>query len=397
MAGVDALAAISKTYMQAAQAIWSLSNDEAAPERRTALIARELARYKVQIAALSESRLAEEGHLTEGVNDRLMTVRLPLRGKWHATLVSAYAPTMTNPDEVKEAFYEDLNATISTVPRADKLILLGDFNARKPVLHMSFSSPTPSSACLTGTRRRGCTLAQSTSICWTTSSLGRGTDDHRGKRFQSDHIKQSLAEETESRLDPQTSCTGDIESEWAVFRDTIYAAASEVVGPTTRKHQDWSDNNNDHIQTLLEEKHRLHRALLNDPTSASKKAAFSMHSSVYGPTSSGLSPLLSADGDTLITDREIIERWAEHFDSVLNYPSSINNEAIERLPQVPTKHALADVPTEDKVKKAVNCLSSGKAPGADSFPVEIYGSGGPQLIRRLTELFQSMWSQEKLP
>ena len=35
------------------------------PERRTALVARELARYQVDIAALSETRRANEGQLTE--------------------------------------------------------------------------------------------------------------------------------------------------------------------------------------------------------------------------------------------------------------------------------------------------------------------------------------------
>ena len=34
-------------------------------ERRAALVGRELARYKVDIAALSETRLAEEGQLKE--------------------------------------------------------------------------------------------------------------------------------------------------------------------------------------------------------------------------------------------------------------------------------------------------------------------------------------------
>ena len=35
------------------------------PERRTALVGRELARYNIDIAALSETRFAEEGHLKE--------------------------------------------------------------------------------------------------------------------------------------------------------------------------------------------------------------------------------------------------------------------------------------------------------------------------------------------
>lgn len=35
------------------------------PQRRTALVGRELHRYKVEIAALSETRLAEEGQIKE--------------------------------------------------------------------------------------------------------------------------------------------------------------------------------------------------------------------------------------------------------------------------------------------------------------------------------------------
>ena len=59
-----------------------------------------------------------------------MTQRLPLSGKRHATIVSTYAPTLTNPDEVKDKFYDDLDSVISSAPRTDKPILLGDFNAR---------------------------------------------------------------------------------------------------------------------------------------------------------------------------------------------------------------------------------------------------------------------------
>ena len=57
-------------------------------------------------------------------------MRLPLRGNQFLTLFSVYAPTMTYPDEIKEAFYLQLKEAVSKVPLTDKLIVLGDFNAR---------------------------------------------------------------------------------------------------------------------------------------------------------------------------------------------------------------------------------------------------------------------------
>ena len=65
------------------------------------------------------------------------------------------------------------------------------------------------------------------------------------------------------------------------------------------------------------------------------KKFFDALNTVYGPQKSGTTPLLSADGTSLPTDKEaILKRWAEHFDGVLNRPSSINDEAINRLPKV---------------------------------------------------------------
>ena len=250
-------------------------------------------------------------------------------------------------------------------------------------------------------------------------------------KLNRDNTEQALTEELHSKLHQQSFDSRGAESDWATFRDIVYAAALEVVETTKRKHQDWFDENNESIQFMLDEKH------LNDPLSAAKKAAFCnvkrslqlelrrMHDkwfnekageiqcyadcndlknfyialkTVYGPTSSVSSPLFSADGNILITDKEkVLERWAEHFSCVLNRPSTINEEAIARLPHVPIKHSLADVPTVAEVEKAVKRLSSGKAPGADSIPEEIYAFGGPFMIRKLFELFQSMWNQELLP
>ena len=63
------------------------------------------------------------------VSDRIMTTRLRLSKDNFATIISVYAPTMTNRDENKEAFYNQLATVLSAIPRTDKLLLIGDFNA----------------------------------------------------------------------------------------------------------------------------------------------------------------------------------------------------------------------------------------------------------------------------
>ena len=76
--------------------------------------------------------------LPKGIKDRLKTLGLPLSCKRHATTVRAYAPTMTKADVVIDTFYEDLEPLISATPWTDKLILLGDFNARVGTDHQTW-------------------------------------------------------------------------------------------------------------------------------------------------------------------------------------------------------------------------------------------------------------------
>ncbi len=59
-----------------------------------------------------------------------MTWRIPLGKGHYATLISAYAPTLDAEEGIKDAFYESLDTVLLKVPHTDKLVLLGDFNAR---------------------------------------------------------------------------------------------------------------------------------------------------------------------------------------------------------------------------------------------------------------------------
>ena len=143
--------------------------DSSRPERRTALVCKELARFNIDVAALSETRLPGEGSIRECgsgytifwkgknpdeprihgvgfairsqlvhqhhlaptiINERMMTIRMPLTRDSFLSLISVYAPTLTSEEEDKVAFYNLLDQTVQAVPVHDKLIVLGDFNAR---------------------------------------------------------------------------------------------------------------------------------------------------------------------------------------------------------------------------------------------------------------------------
>ncbi|BHF85319.1 hypothetical protein SprV_1002848200 [Sparganum proliferum] len=75
------------------------------------------------------------------------------------------------------------------------------------------------------------------------------------------------------------------------------------------------------------------------------KNFFSALKAVYGPSTKGTAPLLSADG---------------------------NQQGLQQV-------------------------SSGKAAGSDAIPAEVYKHGDPQLMDHLTSLFQEMWHQGEIP
>ena len=156
---------------------------------------------------------------------------------------------------------------------------------------------------------------------------------------------ETRQQEASIRLDALEHSSEDVDESWTVFRDTVHSSAMDSLGPVTRKHQDWFDENDNEIQGLLEEKHQKHKAYLRNTRSVSSKTAYSnicktvqtrlrdMQDSwlrkkadeiqsfadrkdmkqffdalktVYGPKSSGITPLLSADGTSLLTDKEAI-------------------------------------------------------------------------------------------
>ena len=505
------------------------------PEQRTALVGKELGRYKVEIAALSETRLAGEGLLKEvgagytffwsgrkkeerreagvgfaikshlviklsglpkSINDRLMTLRRPLSGKRHATIVSAYEPTMTNPDEVKDMFYDDLDSVISAAPRTDKHILLVDFNARVCTDHLTWKGVIGSEGVgkrnsngllllrkcaehellITNTVFRLPTRRKTTWLhprskhrhlidyvivrrkdrqdvkvtktmcgadCWTDHRLvviklnlriqpvqpttrQEGAKDIRclqaETRQQEANIRQRSLQpfrctvtqfrryrwELDSLQRHRSLCSNGFPRtsisqtprlvwwEWQRKSGTPWIETPKNTRLTSEIPAQYVARLP--IQTYAKQFRRgsetcktpgWEKRLMESLCRQNMEKFFDALKIVYGPQSSGTTPLLSADGISLLTDKEaILKRWVEHFDGVLIRPSVGRHLSMMKLSTDYNRwNVIRCLMSPNRLwnnQKAIKLLSSGKAPGSDAIPTEIYKAGGPPGAEKLS-------------
>ena len=94
-------------------------------------------------------------------------------------------------------------------------------------------------------------------------------------KLKQDSKRQAFVNDLCSRLGALEHSSEDVDESWTVFRDTVHSSAMDSLGPVSRKHQDWFDENDKEIQGLLEEKHQIHKAYLRNTSSVSSKTAYS--------------------------------------------------------------------------------------------------------------------------
>ena len=60
-----------------------------------------------------------------------------------------------------------------------------------------------------------------------------------------------------------------------------------------------------------------------------------------------------------------MERWAEHYSELYSRENIVTDEALSAFECLPMMPKLDAQPIIGELKKALNCLSSGKTPGKD--------------------------------
>ena len=257
------------------------------------------------------------------------------------------------------------------------------------------------------------------------------------KRLSTPETSMLLAENLAKAFEETEVLADNSDKTLVNFCAVTREVSENVLGFSERNHRDWFDENNQFIQPLLKELHNLKCRLLenkNNPelrdtyretkksvethlhdmqntwwleraneiqTAADKrdyKSFWQGLKAIYGPKYQSCPSVKAKDGKTVITDPEgILNRWVEHFDSVLNQPSDFDMSVLDKLPQWEVNPDLAVPPSLKEIKDSIKQLSAGKAAGADGIPPEIFKHGGPAIANQLLKLFTQSWNEGKVP
>lgn len=102
-------------------------------------------------------------------------------------------------------------------------------------------------------------------------------------------------------------------------------------------------------------------------------------------------------GEIIKDQNARLERWAEHFEEVLVREAPVNpieeNEVeTDEISEMDTTEI-----KEAEVRQALRKTKSGRTPGTDGIPAELYKADSDVAVKELTRLFNRIWHEEKVP
>lgn len=106
--------------------------------------------------------------------------------------------------------------------------------------------------------------------------------------------------------------------------------------------------------------------------------------------------ILDKEGETLLDEGEVAERWRECFDELLNVLEGGEEEMEEPDLEPGLELEDAEVIEMEEVREAIRALKNGKSTGCDGLNNELY-KAGEGMINWMTKLINNIWSEERIP
>ena len=115
------------------------------------------------------------------------------------------------------------------------------------------------------------------------------------------------------------------------------------------------------------------------------------------PTQAKYAPLKSSAEEVINEKSKLMECLVEHYSELYGSVSSISHSALNQVESLPTLYELDVIPTKEELSEAIKVISTGKAPGLDGIPAEVFKCGGCKLLDALYLLLCKCWELGSVP
>jgi len=92
-----------------------------------------------------------------------------------------------------------------------------------------------------------------------------------------------------------------------------------------------------------------------------------------------------------------LQRWQQHFDSVLITAGAFSMELVKTLPSSGVHSDLAGIPTLDEIRNALSLVAGNKAGGINGILPQMVKVCSDELLMYLLDMFTSVWDSENVP
>lgn len=226
----------------------------------------------------------------------------------------------------------------------------------------------------------------------------------------------------------------DVEQHWIEIKDTFNNVSQSKLGFKKQEHKPWLSEES---LNLIEERKDAKSRILNSANVESKQAAtyeynelnnmikrsirkdkreytetlaaqaqdaasknnmrevYNITKILAGKKNTSAAHIKNLQNKLLTTDKEIENRWVEHFSTLLNRPPP--DVAADITPAEETLDINPNPPSKHEIKNAIKSLKNNKAAGPDNIPAEVLKSDPDLTAEILEPLITKIWTSETFP
>ena len=221
-----------------------------------------------------------------------------------------------------------------------------------------------------------------------------------------------------------------VEDSWAEIKTVFNEVSKEVLGFKKNEQQPWISQNTINLMNerqvmrnrVLDKENEADKASYKRLSKAIKKSAqrdkriyteelaikaenaarqnrmkdvYDVTRKLTGKFNKSSSHIRDNHGNLLKTDEDTLNRWAEHYNDILNVPSPQTEADIP--PSEDTLDILTEPPSLEEIKLALKTLKNNKAAGPDNIPAEVLKADTEITAKSFLPLIHKIWNNEICP